>query len=322
VSDRCLTDGVVTLRPSTPDDVPLIIAGRDAAFRRFIGEGSVNPNPEFCILVGGSVVGWVDHDHDDDRWWLAPEEVNIGYHVFPPHRGRRYATRAVRLMFAHLRDDTDYGVATLLIHPDNAPSIAIAERNGFERTDDVDGRTFWRRRLTEDCQFFTERLALRPMRAEDLDLLVELNSDGEVMEFITGRASTVEETTDELEGSVGTRWLVFEREGMDFVGWVGAVPSPAGEEYDVAWRFQRDAWGRGFATEAAQELIDRLFANGAQRVFAQTMAVNTRSRAVMERLGLRLGRTFLLHFEDPLPGTELGEVEYEVLRFEWDARHR
>jgi RimJ/RimL family protein N-acetyltransferase len=142
------TDGVISLRSSTPDDAALIIAGRDAEFRRFIGEGSAVPSPEYCIVVEGSVVGWVDHDRDDDRWWLAPDEVNIGYHVFPAHRGRGYATRAVRLMLAHLTEDTDCGVATLLIHPDNAPSLAVAERNGFERADDVEGRTFWRRRLT------------------------------------------------------------------------------------------------------------------------------------------------------------------------------
>ena len=150
VSDGPATDGVVTLRPSTPGDAPLIVAGRDAAFRRFIGEGSAVPTPEFCIVVDGSVVGWVDHDRDDDRWWLAPEEVNIGYHVFPAHRGRGYAARAVRLMLAHLIDDTDCGVATLLIDPDNVPSLAVAERSGFARAADVGGRTLWKRRLIED----------------------------------------------------------------------------------------------------------------------------------------------------------------------------
>lgn len=143
------SDGLVTLRPSTPADAPLIIAGRDAAFRRFIGEGSAVPRPEYCVIVDGSVVGWVDHDRDDDRWWLAPEEVNIGYHVFPAHRGRGHATRAVSLMLDHLRTDTDWEVATLLIHPDNAPSLAVAERNGFRRAPDVEGRTFWRRRLVD-----------------------------------------------------------------------------------------------------------------------------------------------------------------------------
>jgi hypothetical protein len=71
VTGGILTDGVVTLRPSTPDDAPLIIVARDAAFRRFIGQGSAVPAPEY-VVVDGSVVGWVDHDRDDDRWWLAP----------------------------------------------------------------------------------------------------------------------------------------------------------------------------------------------------------------------------------------------------------
>ena len=141
------TDGVVELRPSTPNDATLIIAGRDAAVRRFIGEGSAFPAPEFVIVVDGSVVGWVDHDRDDDRWWLAPGEVNIGYHVFPVHRRCGYATRAARLMVQHLRADTDWETATLLIHPDNVASLAVAERNGFERADDVNERTFWRRPL-------------------------------------------------------------------------------------------------------------------------------------------------------------------------------
>jgi RimJ/RimL family protein N-acetyltransferase len=141
---------MVTLRLFEPSEAPLIIAARDAAFRRFIGDGSAVPTPEFCIVVDGAVVGWVDHDRDDDRWWLAPEEVNIGYHVFPEHRGRGYATRAVRLMLAHLREDTEHRVATLLIHPDNVPSLRVAERNGFERAADIQGRTFWRLRVAPE----------------------------------------------------------------------------------------------------------------------------------------------------------------------------
>ena len=172
------------------------------------------------------------------------------------------------------------------------------------------------------AEFTTERLDLRPVRADDLALLVDLNSDDEVMRFITGRASTAAESADELDHALGTRWVAFERASGAFVGWVGAVPSAAGEEYDVGWRFKRQAWGSGFATEAARELINRLFGHGAQRVFAQTMAINARSRATMARLGLRHARTFVLDIEDPLPGTELGEVEYEQLRDEWAALRR
>ncbi len=78
--------------------------------------------------------------------------------------------------------------------------------------------------------------------------------------------------------------------------------------------------GRGFATEGALALIDALFEAGATRVFAQTMAVNERSRRVMERCGLRYCRTFRLEFDDPLPGTELGEVEYDLTRAQWKAQ--
>lgn len=160
--------------------------------------------------------------------------------------------------------------------------------------------------------FDTDRLEVRPVEAGDLELLVGLNGDAAVMRFISGTASSVQETATELEAAIGARWLVFRRPDGPFLGWVGAVPVADGSEYDIGWRFVRSAWGHGYASEAAQALIDRLFREGAQRVFAQTMAVNRRSRAVMERLGLRFCRSFHLELDDPLPGTELGEVEYEL----------
>lgn len=56
---------------------------------------------------------------------------------------------------------------------------------------------------------------------------------------------------------------------------------------------------------------------GLRRVFATTMAVNLASRRVMEKAGLRYVRTFHLEFDDPIPGTEHGEVEYAVTADEW-----
>ncbi len=49
------------------------------------------------------------------------------------------------------------------------------------------------------------------------------------------------------------------------------------------------------------------------------MAVNTRSRAVLERCGLTVRRQFHADYPDPLPGSEQGEVEYDALATTWSG---
>jgi RimJ/RimL family protein N-acetyltransferase len=143
-----VTDGMISLRPPVGADVPLIIAARDDEFRKWLGLGSDNPTPVACILVGDEVVGWVDYDHDPEHVWLAPEEVNIGYFVFANHRGKGYAARAVQLVLRHLRDKTGYTAASVLIHPENEPSLGVARRCQFAFVGELDGQVYLRRSLT------------------------------------------------------------------------------------------------------------------------------------------------------------------------------
>ncbi|WP_431909375.1 GNAT family N-acetyltransferase [Micromonospora carbonacea] len=101
----------------------------------------------------------------------------------------------------------------------------------------------------------------------------------------------------------------------------GARPAPGANQAELGYRLRRAAWGRGLATEGSRGLLRHAFATvGLSRVWAQTMAVNTASRRVMEKAGLRYVRTFHLDWDDPIEGTEHGEVEYELLRAEWAAR--
>ncbi len=123
-----MSDGVITVRPLASGDQAVLVAGRDGESRRWLGEGSDDPTPAGCIVAGGQVVGWVDYDTDRD--WLRPDQVNVGYQVFPEHRGNGYATRAVRLLVQHLAARTSYREATLLIDERNAASLAVAERLG------------------------------------------------------------------------------------------------------------------------------------------------------------------------------------------------
>lgn len=126
------SDGLVALRAPEPGDAAVLVAGRDAEFHRWLGAGDPDPQPTACIVVDGAVVGWIDYDVDD-RDWLAPGEVNVGYALFAAHRGRGVATRALALLLQHLAEDTEHTVATVLIEAANERSLAVAARAGFER---------------------------------------------------------------------------------------------------------------------------------------------------------------------------------------------
>ena len=168
----------------------------------------------------------------------------------------------------------------------------------------------------------TERLAMRPIAMVDVDQLVALDSDPEVMRYLTGgKPSTRWEVEALVAQRLGSRWMAHERETGGFVGWFGARPTDE-DEYELGYRLARRHWRRGLATEGTLEVIHEVFsARGAKRVWAETMVVNTRSRRVMERCGLKYVRTFHESWDDPIEGTEQGEVEYELLRRDWQARH-
>nr|WP_206324284.1 GNAT family N-acetyltransferase [Streptomyces sp. HNM0574] len=179
----------------------------------------------------------------------------------------------------------------------------------------------------------TERLILRRFTEADADSLVALDADPEVMRFLTGEPTPRAEIENEVlpgilrdyrAGRAG-RWAAVERATGGFVGWLSLQPPEDGgtEEVELGYRLMSAVWGRGYATEGARALIRKGFTElGMRRVWAQTMAVNTASRRVMEKSGLRHVRTFHPEFDDPLPGSEHGEVEYALRRTEWAARRR
>ena len=89
----------------------------------------------------------------------------------------------------------------------------------------------------------------------------------------------------------------------------------------LGYRLLRRYWRQGLASEGARELLRHGFADlGLHRIFAETMAVNEASRATMASIGLRYVRTFTADWEEPIAGSEHGEVEYAITRDEWLAR--
>ncbi|MEU8227247.1 GNAT family N-acetyltransferase [Kribbella sp. NPDC048915] len=175
----------------------------------------------------------------------------------------------------------------------------------------------------------TDRLRLREFTADDVELLVELESDPEVMRFLTGQPTPRHQIADVTLPAILKRYA--EHPGLGtfaahqkadgaFVGWFGLQPTDVPDTVDVGYRLNRTAWGKGYATEGTRALIAKAFTDlGLQRVVADTMAVNHRSRAVMRRAGLRFVKLYHEHFDDPLPGSEFGEVLYAIDRATWEA---
>jgi RimJ/RimL family protein N-acetyltransferase len=169
-----------------------------------------------------------------------------------------------------------------------------------------------------------------PLADEHLRHEIELDSDPEVLRYLSTRASTAEEVAQshrrrlaralEVDG-LGV-WIGFTGDG--FVGmWMLQPPHGPSQpnvpgEADLGYRLLRRRWRQGYAREGASALIRYGFEDvGLNRIFAQTMTVNRPSRATMESLGMRYVRTFVEDYDDKVPGHEHGEVEYEIQRTDW-----
>lgn len=176
----------------------------------------------------------------------------------------------------------------------------------------------------------TKRIELRELTMEDAGHLADLDSDPEVMRYISdGRPSDPEEPLRYLPGIIRRYseqpglglWAAIERQSGTFVGWFHFRPGDdeAGG-LDLGYRLKRSVWGQGYATEVARELTRRGFEEmRIDRVFARTMAANIGSRRVMEKVGLRLVSEYL---ETRFPGKDKSAVVYAVTAREYFARVR
>jgi RimJ/RimL family protein N-acetyltransferase len=178
------------------------------------------------------------------------------------------------------------------------------------------------------------RIQLVPLSEDHLEYEVELDADPEVMRYL-GRARSRQEVVAFHRRRLAAAttvpglgfWVGFVDSG--FVGWWILEPpqradqGPVDGQAELGYRMLRRYWRQGLASEGARELIRHGFEDlGLSRVFAETMAVNEASRATMAAVGMRYVRTFHQTWDQPLPGSELGEVEYAITREQWLTDHR
>jgi RimJ/RimL family protein N-acetyltransferase len=172
-----------------------------------------------------------------------------------------------------------------------------------------------------NTQLETDRLLLRRFRKSDLDDLAALNGDEESMRFVSAPltreqvAGVIDWFTAEWR-RLGYGWFaVVEKQTRRLIGQCGlqcVEGRAAACEAELAFVIDKSAWGKGYATEAARQVITYGFGpGGLERIVAVTMAVNAPSQRVLGKLGFRHADS------DWIDGHEL--MYFEVTKEDWMA---
>lgn len=143
----------------------------------------------------------------------------------------------------------------------------------------------------------TPRLILRAWREEDLEPFARLNADERATQYLLHRLSR--EQSDALVERIGAHfkrkgfglWAVEAPGVAPFIGAVGLVVPGFSAAFtpcvEIGWRLAPEFWGHGFASEAARAALAFGFETlGLDEIVSFTVPANTRSQAVMQRLGM------------------------------------
>jgi len=151
--------------------------------------------------------------------------------------------------------------------------------------------------MAEIIEFETDRLRLRQWLATDREPFAALNADPRVMEFFpaTLDRATSDAMADYCEALIAKRgwgfWAAEVKGSGQFIGFVGLhtpFELPFSPCVEIAWRLAFKHWGKGFASEAASGALQVGFGLlNLPEIVSFTAVRNLRSRAVMERLGMR-----------------------------------
>jgi len=144
--------------------------------------------------------------------------------------------------------------------------------------------------------FETERLLARTWDAADASAYFEICSDPLVMQHIgpgvpwnRGQVDEFIERHQDYQDRFGfCCWALVEKKSNELIGFCGMVPQDDNTFPEIGWRLAQKTWGQGFATEAAQGVVD--YATGQlkiKRLFAIAQPGNDASINIMKKLGMQ-----------------------------------
>ena len=143
--------------------------------------------------------------------------------------------------------------------------------------------------------FETPRLILRRFTEEDTALILQLNSDPEIVKYVHEPTLETEEQAKNIliniilpqyKNNLG-RWAIHTKGNNEFIGWCGIKYRPELDEMDLGYRLKKIAWGRGYASEAAQHTLEYAFNTLKLRLITGRAHIeNTASQKILEKIGM------------------------------------
>jgi len=186
-------------------------------------------------------------------------------------------------------------------------------------------------------ELHTERLLLTPLVADDVDLALEMWTDPEVVKYVCDvmtEAEIREDMANSIKrggnGGIGI-WCVADRRTGEKLGSTYLLPLPIDKddtdfslvvmgqmpdaEIEIGFFLKRSAWGRGYATEVCNRLLQFAFQEASlNEVVASVNEENVTSKNVLEKSGLLdRGRTRCYGKDSPI---------YRISRDEWNEMQR
>lgn len=146
----------------------------------------------------------------------------------------------------------------------------------------------------------TERTIMRVLTVRDASDFYNLNLDLEVLKY-TGDvpfetlelAKTFLSSYDQYEKYGVGRLAVIEKATSKFIGWCGLKYNPNEDIYDLGFRFFKQYWNQGFASETAKKCLDYGFNDlKLNRIVGRAMKENIASIKVLEKIGMNFKENF------------------------------
>ena len=140
----------------------------------------------------------------------------------------------------------------------------------------------------------TERLLIRPFKMEDIEPSYMMNLDADVSRYtgdggIVSKKEIKRRVVENVFGDYekyGFGWLAVELKGENkFIGFTGLKYLEDMDEVDLGYRFMKEYWGKGIATESGKACVSLGFNNlGLKRMIAMVFPENINSIRVLDKL--------------------------------------